>query len=340
MSINHLINTALEGYKSDQIFVLADKCLAVELPYPTLHVEATEQNKSLATLALIWSHLTTHGATRKAVLVNIGGGIICDLGGFAAATYMRGIDYINVPTTLLAMVDAADGGKTAINFDGLKNRVGAFHLPKQVIIEPAFLETLPKEEILSGYAEMLKTALLNNKQHFASTLTSIDNLAYVKHMLSISYASSQRVDLLRLIDACRTYKQSIVRQDPEEANLRKVLNFGHTVGHAIEQKASGQRHGYCVLWGMIAELYLSVAVLGCPKAPLQQLVRVMLDYYGRPSCNCKEQNELLTLMHQDKKNDTLSAINFTLLQDIGTPQINQLVPDSLIAESLDYLFSI
>jgi 3-dehydroquinate synthase len=142
-----------------------------------------------------------------------------------------------------------------------------------------------------------------------------------------------------MIEECRKYKEQIVCQDPEEKGIRKVLNFGHTIGHALEEK-TGSKHGYCVLWGMIAELYLSVVLLGCPKSLLQQLTKVMLDYYGRPSCNCKEQEELIDLMRQDKKNDSTTAINFTLLQKAGDPIINQVAEPKVIEEALDYLFSI
>ena len=361
MSLNEHIKSALKGYDEHQIFVLADSCLTLDLPYPTLRMEASEQNKSLESASQIWSWLTEQNATRKAVLVNVGGGTICDLGGFAAATYLRGIDYINVPTTLLAMVDAAIGGKTGVNLEYrpaspdrthtatltdqrpilLKNRVGAFRMPKAVIIEPAFLETLPTDELLSGFGEVLKTALLSDEQTFASALSSIDNLATLGRLSGVS----------QLIDTCRTYKESVVARDPEEQNIRKVLNFGHTVGHALEEirPASPDRaqnteyrpkHGYCVVWGMIAELYLSVVLLGCPKALLQQLTKVMLDYYGRPKCNCKQQDELINLMRCDKKNASESAINFTLLKKAGDPIINQVAAEDLIKEALDYLFSL
>ena len=349
-------------YEQTQIFVLADSCLTLDLPYPTLRMEASEQNKSLESASQIWSWLTEQNATRKAVLVNVGGGTICDLGGFAAATYLRGIDCINVPTTLLAMVDAAIGGKTGVNLEYrpaspdrtqtatltdqrpvlLKNRVGAFRMPKAVIIEPAFLETLPTDELLSGFGEVLKTALLSDEQTFASALSALDNLATLGRLSRVS----------QLIDTCRAYKESVVARDPIETGLRKVLNFGHTIGHAIEEgltshseagtlpAAKRSLHGYCVLWGMVAELYLSVVLLGCPKELLQQLTKVMLDYYGRPNCNCKQQDELINLMRQDKKNAASDAINFTLLKKAGDPIINQVAAEDLIKEALDYLFSV
>lgn len=350
----------LTPYDSSQVFVLCDESLLADgerllvnggLPYPTMAVHASEENKSLETVIRVWNWLTEQGATRKALLINVGGGVTCDIGGFVAATYMRGIDYINIPTTLLAMVDAAIGGKTGVNLYQrpttndqrpilLKNRVGAFHLPKAVLIEPAFLQTLPKDELLSGYAEVLKTALLIGEEAFAKSLIVLENNPAIFETQPRRYRDA-------LINECRAYKESIVAQDPTETGLRKVLNFGHTVGHALEESGvrsheSGLRskHGYCVLWGMIAELYLSVVLLGCPKEPLQQLTKVMLDYYGRPSCNCKEQKELIDLMRKDKKNACESAINFTLLQKAGDPKINQVASEEVIEEALDYLFSI
>lgn len=329
-------------YEQTQIFVLEDSCLALDLPYPTLRMEASEENKSLESASEIWTWLTKKNATRKAVLVNIGGGTICDLGGFAAATYLRGIDYINVPTTLLAMVDAAIGGKTGVNHGGLKNRVGVFRMPKAVIIEPSFLETLPTDELLSGFGEVLKTALLIGDGVFASALSAFDKLASLGRLSRVS----------QLIDTCRAYKESVVAQDSTETGLRKVLNFGHTVGHAIEESlashsetvtlpaAKRSLHGYCVVWGMVAELYLSVVLLGCPKELLQQMTKVLLDYYGRPNCNCKQQDELINLMRQDKKNAASDAINFTLLKKAGDPIINQVASEDLIKEALDYLFSV
>ena len=348
MSIKERIE-ALQGGKEREVFVLMDSKVAalwkMDLPYPTLRIEAGEENKSIATVMQVWEWLTEQGATREAVLVNIGGGVVCDLGGFAAATYLRGIDYINVPTTLLAMVDAATGGKTGVNFKMLKNRVGAFHMPKAVIIKPQFIETLPPEEFLSGYGEMLKTALLTGEKAYAEAIAILE-----------SAVCDRNVKIGEMIEACRAYKEHIVSQDPEEKGLRKVLNFGHTVGHAIEEIVKSQEsrvksqesraksrealHGYCVVWGMVAELYLSVVLLGCPKEPLQQLVSVMLAYYGRPQCNCKEQSELIALMRKDKKNATADAINFTLLKKAGDPIINQVAEPKVIEEALDYLFSL
>ena len=356
---NSSLSAILEKYIASQVFVIADSKVAVDLPYPTLRIESSEANKSLASAERIWQFLAEHGATRQAVVVNIGGGMICDLGGFAAATYMRGIDYINVPTTLLAMIDAAIGGKTGVNLGRcadrtkntehrlLKNYVGAFRLPKATIIDTAFLETLPPEEILSGFGEMLKTGLLHGEKTFAAALQALDQFYDQNMPTSSRLKATKKPSLTELINTCKKYKESIVAQDPEEAGLRKVLNFGHTVGHAIEEhgiqtaaQTEHRQHGYCVVWGMVAELYLSVVLLGCPRELLTQMSHVAVEYFGRPECNCKQQSELVALMRQDKKNATSGAINFTLLRNAGDPIINQIVEPPLIEEALDYLFSL
>jgi len=340
MNVKELLNTIQRDFPNRQILVLADERLRMigyGLPVtgdgiPVMEIKASEENKSLTAAEQIWTWLTANGATRQAILVNLGGGVICDLGGFAAATYLRGIDYINIPTTLLAMVDAAVGGKTGVNLHGLKNRIGAFRQPLNVIIEPAFLDTLHANELLSGYGEMIKTALLIGEKSFERCLEILNDMSSITETLPRRYRDA-------MIDECRAYKEKIVGQDPEEKDLRKVLNFGHTVGHALEEK-TGALHGYCALWGLVAEMYISVVKLGCPKKILQQLTQVMIEYYGRPQCNCKEQNELIDLMRKDKKNSTEDAINFTLIRKAGDPIINQVADRSIIEEALDYLFSL
>ncbi len=317
--------TILQRYEATQIFVVQDACVDAQavlgaLPYPTLRIAGDEAHKGLETIEQIWTFLNDHQATRHALLINIGGGSVTDMGGFAAATYVRGIDYINIPTTLLAMVDASIGGKTGVNFAGLKNRVGAFHQPIDTIIEPAFLTTLPNEQWLSGYGEILKTQLLSGQP-----LTPPD----------------REMDIAPLIRASVQYKKGIVEQDPTENGLRQVLNFGHTVGHALEEQAQGAiPHGYAVVWGMIAELYLSVVQLDCPREPLTQLTSIMIAHYGKPQCHCKEMGALIEKMRSDKKNVTPEGITFTLLTKTGSPQIGQVVNERTILEALDYLFSL
>ena len=334
-ALNSALLPHLEGVEKDQICVVADKCLIRHPVWtgaqalqnrPVLWLEVTEENKSLETVSRIWDFLFEHAITRRGLLICIGGGALTDMGGFAAATYKRGMSYINVPTTLLAMIDAASGGKTGINYRGIKNSIGAFAAPRATILCPEWLSTLSPQQFLSGFAEMLKTGL-------------IDGQALWNGLLQYDLDKMDTASLSPLIADCMAVKQRIVAQDPQENGIRKVLNFGHTFGHALERKMQVP-HGYAVLYGMIAELYLSVTRLGCPREPLQQLTRLMLQYYGKPKCKCSDRDQLLALMQQDKKNDQAAQINCTLLQAVGTPLINQSISASDANEALDYLFSL
>ena len=328
----------LNKYEKGQICVLADKKL-IRHPewlastklhdYPVMWIEVSESDKSLETVSKIWDFLFEHGITRRGLLICIGGGILTDLGGFAAATYKRGIDYINIPTTLLAMIDASTGGKTGINYRGLKNSIGTFAPPVAVLIEPSWLGTLPSEQFLSGFGEMLKTGLLD--EHLWSQLLQYD------------LETMPTKGLNELIDQCLAIKARIVQEDPQETGTRKVLNLGHTFGHAIEEISFQQtaiHHGYAVVYGLIAELYLSVVKLGCPKEPLQQLTQIMLHDYGKPQCKCSDVQTLVKLMQQDKKNEHAGQINCTLLQAVGKPVINQEITEQEAVEAWEYLFSL
>ena len=303
--------------------------------WPALWLEVSEERKSLETVQAIWDFLFAQTMTRRGVLVCIGGGVLTDIAGLAAATYKRGIDYINVPTTLLAMVDASTGGKTGINYGGLKNSIGVFAPPVETLIWPEWLKTLPAKEFLNGYAEMLKTGLIAESGRLWDRL-----LQYDPDQMDIA-------PLTTLIADCVAAKEQIVKQDPREEGLRKVLNLGHTFGHALEEMnnqhaevSSQMPHGYAVLYGLIAELYLSVTKLGCPKEPLQQLTQLMLHYYGRPVCKCSDRDELIRLMQQDKKNERAAEINCTLIGNIGQPVINQIISVDEANEALEYLFSL
>ena len=327
----------LAPYDEGQRVVVMDDKLSFDSAYPTLRISVDECRKSFETMSEIWDFLLEHGITRRGVMVCVGGGVLTDIGGFAAATYKRGIDYINVPTTLLSMVDASSGGKTGINYRGLKNAIGVFAPPIETIIWPGWLKTLPAKELLSGFSEMLKAGLVNNGQCLWTRLLQYD---------------LERMDidaLTPLIEECVAAKERIVAADPKEEGLRKVLNFGHTFGHALEEltvsgdglAVSGSMpHGYAVVYGMIAELYLSVVKLGCPKEPLQQLTQLMLYYYGRPQCNCSDRERLIALMRQDKKNERTAEINCTLIREVGSPVINQVITPVEANEALEYLFSL
>lgn len=349
--LNHL-HTLLADLPKGQLFVLTDShtaeyCLPIladsigQIPYHLLTIEAGEQSKNLASVQAVWDFMLKHRATREAVLINLGGGMITDLGGFAAATYMRGIRFVNIPTTLLAMVDASSGGKTGIDYQGIKNVIGTFTPPVATLIHPDFLRTLPAAELLSGFAEMLKHALIASPKEWIKLLQlAQEELPQEQFVEALSSTG--------VLQASIQIKENVVSQDPHEAGLRKMLNFGHTVGHAIESTMLHHttphytmlNHGYCVLWGMVAEVYLSVVHTGCPREVLQQLTQIMLQWYGRPQCDCKQRDQLIQRMYQDKKNNANQTPNFTLLRDVGEPIINQHLTEEDINEALEYLFSL
>ena len=256
--------------------------------------------------------------------------MVTDLGGFAASTFKRGINYINIPTTLLSMVDASVGGKTGINFRGLKNEIGVFNNAASVILDTQFLHTLDEENILSGYAEMLKHGLISNEQMWAELLNfdvEAPDFGHLQQMVADSVAVKQR----------------IVTEDPTEQGIRKALNLGHTAGHAFESFAlrtmgtmgTPQLHGYFVAYGLICELYLSAIKTGFPTDKMHQTVSFIKEHYGKITITCDDYPTLLELMTHDKKN-TAGIINFTLLGGIGDIRINQTATKEEIYEALDF----
>ena len=251
--------------------------------------------------------------------------MVTDLGGFAASTFKRGINYINIPTTLLSMVDASVGGKTGINFRGLKNEIGVFNNAATVILDTQFLKTLDAENICSGYAEMLKHGLISNEQMWAE-LMNFDLEQPDLKLLSRMVADSVAV------------KERIVTEDPTEQGIRKALNLGHTVGPAFESFALKHQpvlHGYAVAWGLICELYLSCMKTGFPTDKMHQTVRFIKEHYGMMTITCDDYPTLLELMTHDKKN-VAGIINFTLLGGIGDIRINQTATKDEIYEALDF----
>ena len=324
------LKEAMEACERDKVFILMDEttercCLPVVEAAVGLQdakrivIGATDTHKNLESLAHVWEELGTGGGTRHSLLINIGGGMVTDLGGFAASTFKRGINYINIPTTLLSMVDASVGGKTGINFRGLKNEIGVFNNASTVILDTQFLKTLDAENICSGYAEMLKHGLISNEQMWAE-LMNFDLEQPDLKLLSRMVADSVAV------------KERIVTEDPTEQGIRKALNLGHTVGHAFESFALKRQpvlHGYAVAWGLICELYLS-----CIKK-MHQTVRFIKEHYGMMTITCDDYPTLLELMTHDKKN-VAGIINFTLLGGIGDIRINQTANKDEIYEALDF----
>ena len=288
-------------------------------------IGATDTHKTLESLAHVWEELGNGGGTRHTLLINIGGGMVTDLGGFAASTFKRGINYINIPTTLLSMVDASVGGKTGINFRGLKNEIGVFNNAASVILDTRFLRTLDHANILSGYAEMLKHGLISDEQMWAE-LMNYDVEAPDFGLLQRMVADSVAV------------KQRIVTEDPTEQGIRKALNLGHTAGHAFESFALRHTpilHGYAVAYGLVCELYLSAVKTGFPTDMMHQTVSFIKAHYGKMTITCDDYPTLLELMTHDKKN-TAGIINFTLLGGIGDIRINQTATQEEIYEALDF----
>lgn len=286
-------------------------------------------NKDLNALNALWSQLSKAGATRSALLINLGGGVVTDLGGFAAATFKRGMSVLNIPTTLLGAVDASVGGKTGINFEGFKNQIGAFHDADATIISTTFFQTLPQYEMLSGYAEMIKHALLKGKHAFA------DVMSY-----DITIPPVNPNTLLDMLKESVLVKKDIVDQDPTEKGLRKALNLGHTIGHAIESLAMNERknpvaHGFAVAQGLVVECVLSNMLKGFDSGDLHRIARYVKEKYTPYFITCDDYPALLRYMHQDKKNETADEIIFTLLEAPGIYDINVNVSEKDICAALD-----
>ncbi|MGV8095864.1 MAG: 3-dehydroquinate synthase [Mangrovibacterium sp.] len=285
-----------------------------------------ENNKSIHSVGKVWEFLSKSGADRKSLLVNLGGGMLTDLGGFAASTFKRGMTFVNIPTTLLAQVDASLGGKTGINFNGLKNEIGVFKEPDAVLIHTGFLKTIDKKNFLSGYAEMIKHGLIKSPEHWKELQEyDLENIDY---------------DVLeKIIAHSVAVKDWHVQNDLTEKNIRKALNFGHTVGHAFESYALYRDrpilHGYAVVYGMIVELYLSFRRTGFSENEMKHIAGWLLDKYGKFEIIQKDYIDLYELMTHDKKNEA-SRINFTLLSRIGRVEINQDCSKELIFEAFDY----
>ena len=330
------LSEAIAACEHDKTFVLVDEttrqhCLPRVAGFSCLHgaqvieIGATDRHKTLESLSHVWEEMGRMGGTRHTLLINIGGGMVTDLGGFAASTFKRGINYINIPTTLLSMVDASVGGKTGINFNGLKNEIGVFNNAASVILDTQFLQTLDEENILSGYAEMLKHGLISNDKMWSE-------------LICFDIEERDYRQLQRMVADSVQVKQRIVAEDPTEKGIRKALNLGHTAGHAFESLALQRTpvlHGYAVAWGLVCELYLSTVKTGFPADKMHQTVNFIKAHYGKMEIVCDDYPTLLELMTHDKKN-VAGTINFTLLGNIGDIRINQTAGKEEIYEALDF----
>ena len=327
----------LENYSS--IFILVDShsnthCLptflpnlATEIPIEIIEFESGESSKNIATCVQIWEALTELGADRKSLIINLGGGVVTDLGGFIASTFKRGIDFIHVPTTLLAMVDASVGGKNGVDLGHLKNQIGVINVPKMVLIDSTYLETLPQNEMRSGLAEMLKHGL-------------IYDAAYWKQFLDLSQLDFADFDTL--IYQSIEIKNNIVMQDPTENGIRKALNFGHTLGHAIEsyflenENKKTLLHGEAIAAGMILESYLSWQKQCIHEKDYLEIKNTLNSIFDRIVFEESDLAPILDLLIHDKKNE-YGTIQFALLDGIGKIKINQTAERELIiAAFLNY----
>lgn len=320
------------------VFILVDSnteahCLPMFLAaYPcplnceVISIEAGEEHKHIKTCTSVWEALSSLGADRKSLLINLGGGVVTDLGGFVASTFKRGIDFINIPTSLLSMVDASVGGKTGVDLGSLKNQVGVIINPQAVIINPVFLNTLPANEYRSGYAEMLKHGL-------------IQDAAYWKKLADFKNISTDQI--VTFIHHSVNIKYQVVHQDPREDSLRKILNYGHTLGHAIEsyflihEDKTTLLHGEAIAIGMVMEAYISTQLLSMPQEECDEIKAVFDEIYPKIIFDEEDFEAIIKMLIYDKKNSH-GKVKFALLEAIGNPKWDIEVPNALIKDAFSY----
>jgi len=304
------------------------KSITKQLPQAVeIIIPSGEKHKNITTLTSIWSKLNQNNLDRHSLLINLGGGVICDLGGFAASSYMRGIDFIHLPTTLLAQVDASLGGKTGINLNEVKNLIGTFSKPKTIIIDPQILSTLPNNQLISGFAEIIKHGLIKDKKHFLKS-TSKKPIKFSK------------TELTQIIKRSCLIKMEIVKADPQESNSRKILNFGHTIGHAFESLSlktkSPLLHSQAVSLGMVAEAKLSLLKGLITQQELEIIKSGLKKAHLPTKTNQFPTKDIYKLIHQDKKNQS-KTINWTMLKSIGQAVYNQIATKQQIIQSIQYV---
>lgn len=332
-NIQHTLAETVEKTPHDRLFILSDSNVE-QYVFPLIEeflekfnpvriiIPAGEEYKNIESLTRVWEALGNEGASRKSLLINLGGGVITDLGGFAAACFKRGINFINIPTTLLAAVDAAVGGKTGIDFNGLKNEIGAFCPAQSVILSPSPFKTLPADQMASGFAEIVKMAMISSRTDYLKILLESE-----KNDLDLF---NPDFPLASLMSMAVKEKARIVEEDPREAGIRKILNFGHTCGHAFEtlmlQKNTPIPHGTAVAHGIMVALILSNLRLKADSIIIHQYRnKILTPLYPRLNINCHDIDTLLDLISHDKKNSD-GKITFILLSEIASPVISNNTP--------------
>lgn len=330
------LNIFLQKNNYTKLFILVDEntheyCLPLllgnletDLPFEILEIEAGEEMKNIQTANQLWEILTEMKADRKSLMINLGGGVITDLGGFVASTFKRGIEFINIPTSLLAMCDASIGGKTGIDLMHYKNMVGTFSFPKEIFIFNQFLKTLSFKELRSGFAEMLKHGLVADNKHW-------------EDLISLSELDANLVS--QYIQTSMKIKQNIVDIDFKEQNIRKTLNFGHTIGHAIEslflEKGKPILHGEAVACGMICETQIAYLENILTENDKNSIIKNIRRFYPTLNIDIFNNTEILNLLLNDKKNDH-DKINFSLITSIGSCCFDYQPSEKNILESLEY----
>lgn len=335
-SVSEEINLFFRNNHFSKIFVFVDENTLTHC-YPKIvadvkelenaeiiELESGEENKTIEVCAQLWAALEDLGADRQSLIVNLGGGLICDLGGFVASTFKRGIPFINIPTTLLAQVDASVGGKVGVDLNHLKNLVGVFSNPKAVFVDTRFLITLDGRQVASGFAEMIKHALITDIDYWSSlknaNLESLD-------------------DFDKFIATSVEIKNKVVLNDPHEKNIRKILNFGHTIGHAVEsyflEQGQPILHGEAVAIGMICEAYLSSKILGLKEDEVKEITDLIAIHFASVTISVQARERIIELMYHDKKN-VGGQLNFSMLPVIGKCVINQTASTQQVIEALAY----
>ena len=329
------LSNLIEENNYSTIFILVDEN-TLEHCYPkfipnfatnkrieVIEIESGEINKNIETCIGVWNAITELGGDRKSLLITLGGGVITDLGGFVASCFKRGIDFVNIPTTLLSMVDASVGGKTGVDLGVLKNQIGLFANPQMVIVDTDYLTTVTEREIKSGTAEIIKYGITYDLNLFKEIKKNKD--------LEISNLIRRSIDI----------KNEVVLQDPKEQNLRKILNFGHTLGHAIEsfylesEDKESLTHGEAIAIGMVCESYMSFKLLGFPKENVSEIKEVILSIYNRINLLKDDFSDIMELLKHDKKNVN-GQVNFVLLNDYESHKLDCKVSEELIIESMEF----